>query len=220
MSVSQTAVISRMHSSSIYSHGYFAERVAQYFLRGIATALLLPLEILQYLRWGKQADRTTKFSWMLSLAVLLALGGMLFYSPSSPAQDVDRGGILLACSAVALVVAIGNGRLQMSIKHYGFEVRSERRPELGVGSHSRHGSHRGVYDWMGHPRGRGAGRPAFAEYEAVAARERRMKISPWQETASSQPFAPISGVCIRNCKVCNEPVCVRTGATRNRRSIG
>lgn len=233
MSASQTAVISRTHSSSIYNHGYFAERGALYFLQGIAAMLLLPLEILQYLRWGKQVDRTTRFSWILSLVVLLAVGGTLLFSLNSQAQGVDHGGILSACCAVAVVAAIGNGRLQMSIKHDGFEVRSEWRTEQGYGDHGRHGGHRAGHGWMVHPGGRGAGRPAFAEHEAAAAREQQRGVSPWREAmgpvaatsrqreaAASQPSAPISGACIRNCKACNGPVCARTGATHTRRSIG
>lgn len=220
MNTSQTAILSRSHSSTNYCHGYFAERGALYFLRGIAAALLLPLEMLQYVRWGNQVDRKTKFSWMLSLLMLLALGGMWLFSTSSPAQGVDCGSILLACCAVVVAVAIGNGRLQMFIKNYGSEVRGERGPEQIYGGYGRHGGHRGSHGWTRHPRGRlGTGGPSFVEYGSVALGQ-RMKVFPWREVASSQPSAQMSGVCISNCKACNEPVCVRSGTARNRRSIG
>lgn len=190
--------------------------------------------MLQYLRWGNHADRKTKLSWMLSFLMLLALGGMWFFSTSAPAQGVDDGSILLACCCVvAVVVAIGNGRLQMSIKDYGFKVRGERGPEQSYGGHGRHGGHRGSHGWMGRPRGLGTVRPSFADYGTVAARGQRMEVFPWREAmvseastprrrevASSQPSAQMSSVCISNCKACNEPVCVRSGTARNRRSIG
>ena len=235
MNASQTAVFSGTYSSSIYRHGYFAERGALYFLRGVAAAMLLPLEILQHLSKGNKVDRKTRFSWILLLAVLLALGAVLFLSLSSSAQGVDHRGILSAFCVVALVAGIGSGKMRKSIKHHGSEVRSKHGSEQGHKSHGHHSGHRGGHG----ERGRGTGRPEFAEHGTATVVSQLMKSSPKRETlvpepkpapepeletppssedASSQSSAQSSGVCINDCKECGESVCVRSGAKRNRRS--
>jgi len=114
-------------------------------------------------------------------------------------------------------------------KHHDLEVRNVLGPEQG---HERHGHHDGSrrgHGLMRHHGSRGAGRQDFVENEAVALAGQQMNSSPgrgaeartpeWVDAASSQPPAQFSGVCLRNCKACGEPVCVRTGTTRNRRSI-
>jgi hypothetical protein len=168
--------------------------------------------MLQCLRWGDRVEQKTKVSWILSLIVFLAVAGAFSLSLRTPAPGTDQGGILFACLIVALVAAIGNGKLQTYIKRSDFEVCNGRDSGQGY-------------------KGRGSGGRAFDKVGAAAAGRQRTKISPWQEEKvsqadtsnredadASQRPVQMSGVCIGNCKACREPVCVRADSTRSRRS--
>jgi hypothetical protein len=209
MNTLQSAFLSKMDSSAVYRHGYLAEQAALYLLRGMAAALCLPFELLQSLRWGLRPNRKRCASWSLSLLLLLAIGGALWFSLGVPTQNSNSCGALVACLFIALSAGIGSGRLQMYIKPFGFEAHPGQHGGLDRGGRGRHHAHRGVGV---HASGRGEGRCAWT-VEVAAAQTSTQPQLPVQPQSTAQA----SGVCIHNCKICNEPVCVRQASSRRSR---
>lgn len=83
-----------------------------YAVRGVAAALLAPLEVLKNLQSWKPVERKIALSWIYSAAMYLC-GVEIWILSSRPAVDGhSRAGEVFVLSIAILAIAVLNGRVQ------------------------------------------------------------------------------------------------------------
>jgi len=99
---------------------HLLRRGALNFLRGIAAAILTPLEMLECLRSGNCAGRGIVLSWALSAVMYTGVFEIWNLSNKAMFDGHDRTGSIFGYCLVVLVAGIWSGSLQIALqKHRG-----------------------------------------------------------------------------------------------------
>jgi hypothetical protein len=93
----------RLH---LFGHAVFS------FLRGCASALLMPLEVLDALRCGRHIDRLTGRSWLLSAALYAGFFAVSTFSRQALPGGQNHAIAFLCCCLGVVAIGIWNGKLQ------------------------------------------------------------------------------------------------------------
>lgn len=171
--------------------GRLFDRGVLYFLRGLAAALLMPIEMLDCLRRGHRVSRHTWLSWLFSVALYASSFEIWVLARRALMDGHDRTGTILGYSLGVLVVAIVGGRLQTRD--------NLRRTDLHA--HAYFGAHHRHHDGRCHRR--------FAPDRVIESRG---------EALASQKQITIPVTCCGDCRQCESDICVKTGLPRQRRA--
>ena len=214
------------------------------FLRGIAAALLMPLEMLECLRCGGGVGPGAMLSWAFSAAMYTGFLEIWNLSNKAIYDGHDRTGSIFGCCFVVLVAGIWSGGMQARrISNVANAFGNSYKKESGLHKHKGmyHESHSGRHHHGDHPHGElhhgehhhgghhGLFRhPAFPEIRELQSRSRTERnpetrgsteTNVAQLSAASAQMISVAGICCHNCRVCAEPVCVRTGLAKQGRSL-
>jgi len=210
------------------------------FLRGIAAAILMPLEMLECLRSGNGASRSILLSWALSALMYTGFFEVWNLTNKAMLDGHDRTGSIFGYCLVVLAAGIWSGSMQTVRGSKGIDASSNSyRKENGLhkqkgmfhGSHPGH--HYGGHDHGGHHHGHFRNPrfqyPMFQDIEARSniesrsSTESRSNIESRSNARLQNPASPqttsAQGICCRNCRICLEPICVRTGLVKRGRSL-
>lgn len=177
-------------------------KTVQYFFSGLATALLMPIEVLRYLQHGARVRRRAWVSWVLSAAVWGSGFAIWALVRATYFDGQDRTNLMLGSLVALFVAGIVSGRLQTrdrSGDRTHWALRSG--GSLDFSHHGHHGHH----DHHGHPHGQHGSFPLPFVPDA----ERGEKPEPARQS---------SGNCCGNCRECTEEICVKTGRPKQRAS--
>ena len=210
------------------------------FLRGIAAALLMPLEMLECLRCGNCADRSIALSWALSAVMYTGVFEIWNLSNKAIFDGHDRTGSVLVYCLVVLVAGIWSGSIQTdrSSKMMDASSNSYRKHH---GSHKHGGGHHGSHPGHDHGRHHHGGHdhgplhdpqfqyPTIQDVESRSSIESRSRTESGSKTesrstatlqsAASPQMTSAKGVCCHNCRMCRESICIKTGMAKRGRSL-
>lgn len=200
-----------------FSPGYCPEEILRrhllgrawtYLLRGLAAALLMPIEVLDHLRRGSRNRRRIWVSWILSTAICASGFAIWTLSRATFFDGHDRASQILGYCLVLLAAGIVSGRLQTRESPDTPEHWSRRSSGVHNGWRRGHGQlHRDHHDYRGH---RHSAHPFF-HLPSGFGTEGGEEPEPAQQLAAS-------GVCRGDCRECREDVCVKTGRPKRRRT--
>ena len=204
------------------------------FLRGIAAALLMPLEMLECLRCGNCAGRGIVLSWALSAVMYTGFFEIWNLSNKAISDGHDRTGSILGYCLVVLVAGIWSGSRQTdrssktidaSSNSYGKENSLHKHKGMHHGFHTGH--HHEGHGHGGHHRGP-FHHPQF-QYPTIQDVGSRSRIESGSNTesisnatlqnAASPQMTSVQGICCGNCRMCREPICIKTGMAKRGRSL-
>lgn len=202
----------------------FFERGMLYLMRGFAVAMMMPVEILAYLRRGHRIKRNMWQSWLCSAAMYVGFVGIWILLSQAALNGRSRTEEVFYLCLTIVALAIINGRLQgHSLKDVVPMQNKESR--MNMGHHHSHGPHGHGYGpkhgkghghhHHGHGFGHGHG-PKHDQYRSQAS-------EPAQQSSeaerSTQPKATEqTSVCMRDCRSCPESTCLKTGQPRRQAS--
>ena len=214
---------------------HLLRRGVRNFLRGIAAALLMPLEMLECLRSGNCAGRGIELSWALSAVMYAGVFEIWNLSNKAIVDSHDRTGPILSCCLVVLVACIWSGSRQTSrsgrvIDASGNSNRKENGLHKHKGMHHRfhpghhhEGHHHGAFC---HPRLQHIESGNFertgsieSTRGAVIGGSTASRSTARLQNAAAPQRTSAHGNCCGNCRICREPVCVKTGLAKRGRSL-
>lgn len=161
-----------------------------YFVRGIAAAMLLPVDMADYLRRGQHIAKDIGLSW-LCLATIFASGwGIWFFSSQIVMDGQNHSGGILSLWLVIFTAAIINGRLQTkgNVHNGGYQKMN-------------HG-------WHNHMHSKKRGHFGRNHSDWFAVRGIQTDSTGWIAQPNSDKS---SGVCCGDCRTCRQSFCIKTG---------
>lgn len=199
-----------------YYRRHLSKKAMLYLLRGVAAALLMPIDALEHLRRGRRTDRRTWISWLLSAAIWASGLTTWILARATYFDGRDRTSLILVYGLAWLGTAVISGGFESrasSAMPARRELHGEVLYDLRHGDHGHHGhdhghdGHHGHHEHHEHPHGkpfpfRSAVSPGAVDSETI---------SPTQQPAGSAS-------CSGDCRNCTADICVKSGRPKRRES--
>jgi len=198
-----------------------------HLLRGAAATLLMPIEVLEHLRFGRAVGRRTGLSWVVSAMVYIGSTGFWMLSKGVLPAGRNQTIAVLFCTLGTFLAVIFNGRLQV-----GQEPKRGGVPISGgaPGSSTEYAALKGgaTFKWGPQPKVHGFeawGRGWYHRHHSHGHHRQHHHVASIRgavggrserTSAAVQPATGKTGVCCGDCHKCREEICLKTGLAKRR----
>jgi hypothetical protein len=183
-------------------------------LRGLATALFAPLDLLHSLHHRSRVNGRSVAYWLCSATLLLSAWGVWRLSLQPAAAPYARSGQLLLLALAALTAALLGGKLHPA----GIAESS-----VAAGQPLPAGIHAFEFHGLGHHHHHGFDHHGFGRYGGRGGFRGRHHESPGSgipgraaDDVRPSPPPAAAGICQHDCRICTNGICVKTGKPRRK----